>query len=608
MRDIDLSHLDESQIKAVTTEAPVVIIAPAGSGKTTVLTNRLSYWLSSKRLRATETVAITFTRAAAFELRKRLSRSIDGPSPLCTTFHSLSLSILRNHYEAINRQPPRLIDQTALLRRLASELKIANPRQEIQSVIAAKARGIRNLDELDTSEQQLSPAAITLFRAYEKERKLKASLDFSDLLSEATAILESRTSSSIRLKLFYRWVFLDEFQDINRLQLDFLIALLGPELSKLSAVGDPDQAIYGFNGSTLDVISYLTSAIPEHHVVKLSTNYRSTREIVHLASAVLGKQAPHTVKPTGPTPKIRGFTTEDQEYDDVVREVRELSYKGVPLSKISILARTSAQLEPIAKRLTKVGIKHTAPGRGPVASSPVTISLMKKLRNTDNMRSICEIIEANLAEAQGLEQLTILEHLLGLANELRRTSPDADPATYRELVDTYAAAPLEMLNLSTFHKAKGLEWYHVRVIGADANHMPHKLSRAADQVEEERRLAYVAFTRATVSLTISFVGAPSPFLPLESVSSPVPRNPQPFAQNLRASDPIKAALRRWQRSISETRSIPRYQVLSDAEIDAIVRQHPTTLEQLRKCLRSSLASRVPELFNHLAGTIGILDV
>ncbi len=588
-----LDGLDAEQLLAVTTPSPLLIIAPAGSGKTRVLTRRIAHQIESGEIRAQETLAISFTRAAAFEMRRRLSRLTEGPPPSCGTFHSLALRTLKEHARLTGRPMPRVIDSSDNFLRQA--IGGAHDSQPIfQEIVRARAEDFT----AETYSALTAPlnatvdlkAAKTAFARFDNLRRRQGVMDLTDLVSAATRVLRNGDSNAFRLRLGAKWVFVDEFQDLNRSQLGILEAWLGPELGGLTAVGDPNQAIFRFNGSDPSLLTELHQRIPTLNRVRLRINYRSTPAIVAAANRVIGHQVANASRRGGSDPLFEGHPSKEAEAKSAVSRIRELKYLGVPYGEMAILARTAKGLESAMAELNRLGIAHTTPGVSTLASAPTTKRLFAALRAAGaTITEVCDTIEAEIANDPPLPERAVLSRLHALATETRRHEPELDWAGFFEVVQADRSSSADLVNLATFHGAKGLQWFHVHLVQVGDGMVPHRLARSPENLAEERRLLYVAMTRATDSLTLSWSPARSRsrflegFIPPsatamagESAAKRQPRPPHPAE--------------RWRAQTARARRIPANLLLSDSEILAIKRIGATSDAALQSCLHGSLTA------------------
>ncbi|MHB8342816.1 MAG: UvrD-helicase domain-containing protein [Ferrimicrobium sp.] len=625
------ADLSPEQYSAVTsTDSPLIIIAPAGSGKTRVLTRRIAYRIRTGIARASQTIAVSFTRASAWEMTRRLDPLLSGQPPRSGTFHSLALNLLRQRSELGDRWriPQLLTNPNALLSELAPQMPRARQDQLWREIEWAQALGVspnaypRTIAQLHhTTALPVDLVAETYAHfAQEKERRNLA--DFADILRIATELLEAGDRFSYAARLGARHFFVDEFQDINPLQLRFLTAWIGTDPPDLTVVGDPNQAIYGWNGADPQLLASLPELFDGTQTLYLNTNYRSTPEVLQLARSVLPNST-DTIRPTrnpGPEPVFAPAKDADHEAVIAARTIRSLHQRSVPYRQMAVLARTVKQLHPIAARLRDDGIPHSLPGRSALHSNPVTQAILRTLtQESMGITAICDYLEERLAlieprsGAPVSDQITVIQQLLSLASEVRRKEPEADLGLFRELVINDRGRSLDVVTLTTFHRSKGLEWFHVHIIGASHRLLPHPRARTDAEQAEEARLLYVALTRSTTMLTISWpagsTGAPPskllvrddhpprrPASPTTARKAPSPSKRSEQPSNITAH---RSSLDAWRRLVAHQRQISPTLVLSDRELDRLLRRNPTTPGDVAEELTTSLARDNPMLIDEV---------
>jgi len=479
--DVDavVRGLTPEQHTAVTTEAsPLCVIAGAGSGKTRVLTRRVAYRVATGSAQADRSVVVTFTRKAAGELRRRL-RHLHVDEVTVGTFHSLALSLQRQHWSDRNQAPPGIVDDPARLVRSILDTDHIGSTPRAASVPGGPARPqpdgafIRALtSEIEWAQAcDLRPdtyaaaalaarreppmavgAVADVYQRYQLIKHRRRVVDLHDLVTGATRILEHDQATAQALHWRRRHFYVDEFQDVNPAQWHFLLALLGEQRDAFM-VGDPHQAIYSWNGSDPTLMARIADLLPGTTVLTLAANHRSTPQIVAAAHAVLDPARPPTTTPRspqpspvpttcpdGPPPAIHGFDDTADEAAAVARWLRLQHHPGRPWSHLAVLARTRARLGPVAEALTRAGIPH------------------------------------------------------------RQVHPAADDDTTSLVGDSTERA----VTLATMHQAKGLEWPAVALVGLEDGLVPSTYARSPQARAEECRLLYVAVTRAETDLWCSW--------------------------------------------------------------------------------------------------------
>jgi DNA helicase-2/ATP-dependent DNA helicase PcrA len=514
-----LIGLDPAQAEAVSTPAaPLRILAGAGSGKTRVLTRRIAYRIETGQADGSHTMAVTFTRRAAAELRGRLRRLSPAAADVAAgTFHGLAWAQYQQWLRDSSRPVPHIVaSPSRIVRRYASG-------DELPGALRALADG--------------DPGA----RArYEEEKRRRGVIDFDDVLTCTTAELRDSRRFADAVRWRFRHLYVDEFQDVNPAQYALLQAWLGGR-DEVCVVGDPNQAVYGWNGADPTLLDRLDG----FHTVRLDANYRSTAEIVRAAALALGRAAtPATAGGrSGPSPTIAAYPDDEAEATAVARAVRLAHAPTTAWSHIAVLARTNAQLDVVAEALTRAGIPVRRPGTVAPLDRPAVKQALSRLPVAAPATEAAHRLRSLMLDEPDPADAAAVADAAELAVEFEAVSPGGSTAAFlawlpsaRE-ADALRSGPGGGVDLATFHKAKGLEWPTVFLVGVQDGLVP--LPRG-DQAEE-RRLLYVAMTRAERVLHISRSGPPSPFLP-DAVLAPAPALPPVDA---------KAELARLRRRLAE---------------------------------------------------------
>ncbi len=319
-----LADLDEAQRAAVTSAgAPLCIIAGPGAGKTRVLTRRVAHRLSTGSADPGHVLVITFTRKAASELGARLGALGLRGHAHAGTFHAVALAQLRQRWADTGVAPPSLLDRKAgILAPLVSQAskrggasQLVQPADIAAEIEWAKARMINPAayagacDEVGRRPPLPATVVASIYERYERVKRERALIDFDDVLIQcARAVRDDRDFAAVQ-HWKYRHLFVDEFQDINPLQLHLLEAWRAGR-PDLCVVGDPDQAIYGWNGAESAVLAEFPERYPGSTIVRLETNYRSSPQIVRVASSVLDVRGRRTTQADGPVPSISSYPTD----------------------------------------------------------------------------------------------------------------------------------------------------------------------------------------------------------------------------------------------------------------------------------------------------------
>ncbi len=445
--DALLAGLDDSQREAVTSDAqPLCVIAPAGSGKTRVLTRRVARRVADGSALAEHVLAVTFTRKAAAELAARLARLGCGSSVRAGTFHAIALAELARWHADRALRMPKIIDSPAHLLRDRPGRDAWAPPEAVDTLAAeinwAQARLVSPAEYPRAAAEhgrrtRFAPERVAeLYAGYVSAKERRGVLDLDDVLARCGDLLESDDTFAGSLRWRARHLFVDELQDINQAQWRLLRSWLG-DRQDLFVVGDPDQAVYGWNGSDPTLLPRLPDLLRGTSVLRLRFNHRSSPQVLAVATAVLeaahgtdpaqptdpapAVKHPLATMPEGPLPAARGFPDQRSEAAAVARWLRLAHASGIGWSQMAVLARTNARLGTLARVIGGAGIPLRQPEGG-----------------------------------DGVE-------------------------------------------LATFHRAKGLEWRAVALGGLDE----------ASLEGEEGRLVYVALTRCERDLWCSWAGAPS---------------------------------------------------------------------------------------------------
>ncbi len=531
-----LEGLTGAQRGAVVSEAaPLCIVAAAGAGKTRVLTRRIAHRCRTGRADPAHTLALTFTRKAAGELRQRLSGLGLRQQVAAGTFHSHASAQLQRWWADQGRTPPTLLERKS---RVLGPLVAARPSlagvalSELAAVIEwAKARTVEP-DRLEAAlavggagpggralPAGVAPAAMAaLYQRYEDEKRRRGLMDFDDLLSRCADALERDQEFAGAQRWRWRHVYVDEFQDLNPLQHRLLLAWLGPSVD-LCVVGDPNQAIYGWNGADPDLLDSFADRWPTAEVIHLDANHRCSEPIVRAAAAVLGPEGTRLrgVGRPGSVPVIHSFESERAEARGVAAALLAAHGSGRRWSAMAVLTRTNGQLTRVQEALTATGVPWWSASSSALLDEPVVRDVLSRLRATPEMplrMAVADLVEARDEPERGGagdEAATVaLGALVETTSALSTTRPDATvgdwlawlPTTVKDRSDR--TGPADAVTLSSFHRAKGLEWDLVWVAGVEEGLVPMGQARSHQAEREERRLLYVAMTRAVDDLHLSW--------------------------------------------------------------------------------------------------------
>lgn len=599
--------LNEMQQLAVeTTEGPLLILAGAGSGKTTVLVNRVQHIVESGLAQPWQVLAITFTNKAAGEIRERLERAIgsEANSIWAFTFHSCCARILRRFGERLGYSSHFTIydtdDQKRVMKHCQKSLgltdKIIHHKSILSEISSAKDSLIDAEEYKSMSANDYRKAKIAdCYELYQKELLKSDAMDFDDIIFNTVKLLEENDDVRELYQKQFKYVMVDEYQDTSHAQY-ILVSLLAGGYKNICVVGDDDQSIYRFRGATIENILSFEQQYKNAKVIRLEQNYRSTQNILDGANAIIANNKNRKGKSlwtsAGAGEKIilNTVNSERDESDFIVDEIMKNVAHGKKMSDHAILYRMNAQSRNLEITLTKSGIPHKIIGGNrffdrkeikdivsyfAVINNPADNVRFQRIINVPK-RGIGETMFANVLEiAMGLgisafevcersdefqKTLRSAQKLMGFVGMIKHFQAlleegmslsdllqevldetkyfdylDEDPETaedrknniselssmfikYQEedeefdlssfLEDVALVSDIDSYNetydavvLMTLHSAKGLEFPIVFIPGMEEGIFPGNQSIYSDEdLEEERRLAYVGVTRAKEKL------------------------------------------------------------------------------------------------------------
>ncbi|MGA7750172.1 MAG: UvrD-helicase domain-containing protein [Gallionella sp.] len=616
-----LSGLNPPQLQAVTLpHQSALILAGAGSGKTRVLTTRIAYLISTGAVSPHSILAVTFTNKAAKEMLTRLSAML----PINTrglwigTFHGLCNRMLRAHYREANLPQTFQIldsgDQLSAIKRLMKTMNVDDekyPPRDMQSFISgSKEQGLR-AHEVEAYDPY-TRRKVEVFAEYDAQCQREGVVDFSELLLRCYELLSRNAALREHYQERFQHILVDEFQDTNKLQYQWLKLLAGKH-SALFAVGDDDQSIYAFRGANAGNMQELTRDFHVEQVIKLEQNYRSHGNILDAANALISRNRNRlgknlwTAESGGEPLRVYEAPTDVEEAGFIVSEIQQLQTEGVNLREIALLYRSNAQSRVLEHALVSAGlsyrvygglrfferqeIKHALaylrlmentdddnallriinfPTRGIGARSIEQLQEAAKMNNTtlfdaaaraggkvqafvaliESLRSatrelplhpqgvgrgvpgasgstlpLPEIIdhvlqhsgliahyqnETGARKREAGERLENLNELINAATLFVHENEDDSLTSFLahaslEAGEHQAGDSEDALHLMTVHAAKGLEFHTVFITGLEEGLFPHQNSQREDGgLDEERRLMYVAITRARRRLYLTF--------------------------------------------------------------------------------------------------------
>lgn len=558
-----MDQLNKEQVDAVShKEGPLLVLAGAGSGKTKVLVHRVVNLIEVEGVSPSEIVLMTFTNKAAEEMKSRIRKLLGSGVNLgfVGTFHTFCVRILREYGDRVGISKNFVIfdseDTESLMKKVIKDFGM-DPKESKPSmflgVIGKMKNDFKDISSLEkTTENYFYKQVIKVWRAYQQGLNKNRALDFDDLLVKAVEVLQNKDIQE-ELNARLRWILIDEYQDTNKVQFE-LTRLLAGEEKNLTVVGDASQAIYSFRGADFRNLSLLETEYPEITKVQLPKNYRSTQNILDSAYSVVKNNTGHPVIKLESTQvggeKIRLFETADEteEAKTIITEAVKL-IEGTE-DEVAVLYRTNAQSRAIEEELLRRRIAYKLIGGMRFYGRAEIKDLIAYLRLVNNKD---EEVSRNRIEKVGkrkaklffdwLETKKPTEEIAGPGNILNEIinvvsyldkfdeRDEEDVArieninellavaslhkTVQDFLESAALAEAEtkkatssaQITLMTIHSAKGLEFDNVFVTGLEEGMFPHSRSitlGGKDEIEEERRLMYVAMTRAKKRLFLSF--------------------------------------------------------------------------------------------------------
>ena len=543
-----LAGLDPEQRQvALAPRGPVCVLAGAGTGKTRAITYRIAYAALSGTVDPAHVLALTFTVRAAGELRGRL-RQLGVGQVRASTFHAAALRQLNYFWpRVVGGRPPQLIDSKAGLVREAAKRALvrldgtpgalADTAAEIEwaKVIQVRPDGYPAAAAVaGRSAVAGADNLAAVYAAYEELRRERHLIDFESVLELTAAILIDSRAAAGQVHDIFRHFVVDEYQDVNPLQKLLLDAWLG-DRDDLCVVGDPNQVIYSFTGATSTYLTGFTAEFPAATVVRLVRDYRSTPQVVAVANQLVRSASPLAAqRPPGPRPVLIEYPDDPAEAAGLAARVRTLMKAGVPAREIAILVRVNADTERFELALAEAGLPYVIRGAERFYDRPVVRQALVLLRGAargessdssdslpDSVRHVLAGIGLNQRPPSGLrgapssrENWESLAAIAQLADDMHAAEPEATLADFSaELTmraDLGHAPAVDGVTLASMHAAKGLEWDAVLLPGLVEGLMPIVHARTAEALEEERRLLYVAVTRAREHLCLSWSSARAP--------------------------------------------------------------------------------------------------
>lgn len=586
---------NKSQIQAIShMDGPAMVLAGPGSGKTTVITHRIKNLIEKAEVRPENILVVTFTKAAAISMQKRFSTLMNGgKGQLVTfgTFHSVFYKILRKsrRYEATEILSER--QKTDYIREIIGRYGISS--NNISELSQNIINDIGNIKGNMLNAQEYEPSCckkedfIKVYNAYNLELKKDGKMDFDDILRECYLLLCENHTILEQWRELYKYILIDEFQDINRIQMN-IIELLASPLNNIFVVGDDDQSIYGFRGARPEIMIEFKDYYPEAELIVLNVNYRSTQSIINVASRVIENnktrldKCAHANNDKDFQPDIRKFRNQVEELKFVVSKIKEYENQGISLSEMAILVRNNSQIQEISSFLKNRKIEaESGKHRSNIYNGMVAKDILSYVRgalkfdgtyfNEDLIyvlnkpqryisRQVVLSVNMNISAVRRIYSKNNIDSFLFHIEMIRKLPPQAalsyirKGAGYEEYLRLYAIEnnipmsgllkQLEQLvqecskfntleqwinsidsaqnsegqnfgkkssgeggtnnriNIMTMHGSKGLEFKAVFIVDANQGIIPTSKALRERDFEEERRLFYVAITRAIDYLNV----------------------------------------------------------------------------------------------------------
>lgn len=533
-----LNALDPDQ-RAVATQVagPLAVLAGAGTGKTRAITYRIAYGAAVGAFDPSNVLAVTFTQRAAFEMRHRLAQ-LGVPKAQARTFHSAALRQLRHFWPTVVGGPlPDVIPHKAsLVAASAARLGITIDRTNVRDIAAeVEWAKVSMVDAAHYASRVARlrrdvPAGLDagdmarLLDVYEDAKNERGVIDFEDILIYLCGMLQERADVASIVRKQYRSFVVDEFQDVNLLQARLLDLWLGGR-HDVCVVGDVAQTIYSFTGASPDYLTGFGRKHPGARIVELTRDYRSTPQIVSLANDVLAhsSQREGTVRLSsqregGAQVTYRTYDDDRAEAEGVAASIADLIDAGMAPHSIAVLMRTNGQSQAFEEALGARGIPVAVAGGKPFFARDDVRTAISRLRAAaaaaTDTGSVGEIVrdvlsgvgwapEAPSGQA-GSERWSNMNAIVGWADDSQAQTLPAFVAELDERVAYQVEPDKAGVELASIHAAKGLEWDAVFLVGVAEGLLPISYAKTAAAREEERRLLYVAITRARDLLTVSW--------------------------------------------------------------------------------------------------------
>ena len=581
---------------------PCMVLAPPGSGKTLIVTERTRYLIEESGVRPDQILVITFTRYAAREMKERFERLTAGKNYPVTfgTFHSIFYGILKCAYGIGANNLMSEKESSVLLQEVLDQTDIESTpevedeeelvRELLREVVMVK-NGLCHLKDFH-SKYLTQDEFAEVFRSYEHQKKELKKFDFDDMLVQCYALFRKKPEILQGWQKRFQYILIDEFQDINRVQYEVIRMLAAPRYN-LFVVGDDDQSIYGFRGAKPELMLYMKQEFPSLRTISLTVNYRSTEFITGAAARVILHNDTRFYKRVqsfrgrGQNVHVQEVLDEQEEAQYVTEEIQKKLDQGIKPGEIAVLFRAAVQARMISEILSEHRIpfemrdyvtnfyRHfivkdimaylqLAAGKRDrslfltICNRPLRYLARNSMENRqvnfedlrkfycdkDWMLDIIDQFDVDVRMMKNMAPYAAIQYIrkkIGYDDFLKEYA-EKHQISWKQLMDVMAELEERSKNfksydeweihiakytqeleeqqakarkikgerenkvqLMTIHSAKGLEFEDVFVIHANEGEIPHQKAEKKDEIEEERRLFYVALTRAKNNLCISYI-------------------------------------------------------------------------------------------------------
>lgn len=581
---------------------PCMVLAPPGSGKTLIVTERTRYLIEESGVRPDQILVITFTRYAAREMKERFERLTAGKNYPVTfgTFHSIFYGILKCAYGIGANNLMSEKESSVLLQEVLDQTNIESTPEvedeeelvrELLREVGMVKNGLYHLKDFH-SKYLTQDEFAEVFRSYEHQKKELKKFDFDDMLVQCYALFRKKPEILQGWQKRFQYILIDEFQDINRVQYEVIRMLAAPRYN-LFVVGDDDQSIYGFRGAKPELMLYMKQEFPSLRTISLTVNYRSTEFITGAAARVILHNDTRFYKRVqsfrgrGQNVHVQEVLDEQEEAQYVTEKIQKKLDQGIKPGEIAVLFRAAVQARMISEILSEHRIpfemrdyvtnfyRHfivkdmmaylqLAAGKRDrslfltICNRPLRYLARNSMENRqvnfedlrkfycdkDWMLDIIDQFDVDVRMMKNMAPYAAIQYIrkkIGYDDFLKEYA-EKHQISWKQLMDVMAELEERSKNfksydeweihiakytqeleeqqakarkikgerenkvqLMTIHSAKGLEFEDVFVIHANEGEIPHQKAEKKDEIEEERRLFYVALTRAKNNLCISYI-------------------------------------------------------------------------------------------------------